>query len=325
MRLRVGRLDLDVDVRADAGEVLALIGPNGSGKSTTLRVLAGLSAVQAGRVVVGGAVCDDPATRTFVLPEHRRVGMVFQDHLLFPHLDLTENVAFGLRVRGERRDAARGRAVACLDQVGIGDLAGARPAEVSGGQAQRAALARALVTEPALLLLDEPLAALDVATRTSLRRELRSTLTGFGGATVLVTHDALDVLALADRVVVVEDGRVTQIGTLQEVTTTPRTTYVAELMGTNLLAGCAEGSRVVLDRGGSADSATSAAVLTAEAHRGPVLLLIRPSSVSLQLAEPTGSPRNRWPATVAGIDVLVDRVRVRLDGPVPLAAEVTPS
>jgi len=337
--LTLGRLDLEVALAVAPGEVLAVLGPNGSGKTTTLRVLAGLLAVESGRVVIGGVVVDDPLAATFVLPEHRRVGMVFQDHLLFPHLDLTENVAFGLRAKGAGRDDARRRAVDWLDRVGIGELAESRPAAVSGGQAQRAALARALVTEPSLLLLDEPLAALDVTTRTSLRRELRSHLGEFGGASVLVTHDTLDALALADRVIVIEEGRITQAGTLRDVTSTPRTPYVADLMGTNLLSGHAEGTSVVLDADGpavsgeqapgSVEEATASAgratVVTAEAHHGPVLVLVRPSSVTLHRDEPTGSPRNRWRGTVTGFDLLGDRVRVRIDGPVPLVAEVTPS
>lgn len=337
--LLLGRLDLDISLHVEPGEVLAVVGPNGSGKTTTLRVLAGLLAVERGSVVVGGVVVDDPATDTFLPPEHRRIGMVFQDHLLFPHLDLTENVAFGLRARGVGRDEARRRAVDWLDRVGIGELADARPRAVSGGQAQRAALARALVTEPSLLLLDEPLAALDVTTRTSLRRELRSHLGDFGGASVLVTHDTLDALALADRVIVIEEGRITQAGTLRDVTSTPRTPYVADLMGTNLLSGHAEGTNVLLDAdgpAGSAEEATASAeqatgsagratVVTAEAHHGPVLVLVRPSSVTLHHDEPTGSPRNRWRGTVNGFDLLGDRVRVRIDGPVPLVAEVTPS
>lgn len=319
-----GRLDLEAALHVEPGEVLAVVGPNGSGKTTTLRVLAGLLAVESGSVAVGGVVVDDPATDTFVLPERRRVGMVFQDHLLFAHLDLTENVAFGLRARGVGRDEARRRAVAWLDRVGIGELATARPGEVSGGQAQRAALARALVTEPSLLLLDEPLASLDVTTRTSMRRDLRAHLGGFGGATVLVTHDALDALALADRVAVIEDGRITQAGPLHEVASTPRTPYVAELMGTNLLRGDAEGTRVLL-ADDSSQAAARTTVVTAEPHHGPVLVLARPTSVTLHRDEPTGSPRNRWRFTVTGVDQLVDRVRVHLDGPVPLVAEVTPS
>lgn len=319
--LRLGRLDLSATLDVRSGEVLAVLGPNGSGKSTLLRCLAGLRAIEAGRIEVAGTVVDDPATGTFVVPERRHVGVVFQDHLLFPHKDLTANVAYGLRVRGlDRREADR-RAAEWLARVGLAGLERSRPGAVSGGQAQRAALARALITDPDLLLLDEPLSALDAGTRAGLRRDLRRHLGEFGGATVFVTHDALDALALADRVVVLEDGRVTQHGTLADVTGTPRTPYVAELMGTNLLLGRAAG--VAVELVGAAGTGTGASVTVAEPHAGDVLVLVRPSSVTVSTEEPAGSQRNRWPATVVGFDLLGERIRVRTDGPVPLVAEVT--
>lgn len=314
--LELGRLRLDAALAVEPGEVVAVLGPNGSGKTTLLRILAGLLAVDRGRVVVGGEVVDDPETGTFVLPELRQVGVVFQDHLLFPHLSLLDNAAFGLRARGVGREEARNAAANWIERLGVGPVRKSRPREVSGGQAQRAALARALVTEPVLLLLDEPLSALDVGTRTSLRRDLRRHLAGFGGSTILVTHDALDALALADRVVVLEDGSVTQSGTLDEVAKSPRTPYVADLMDTNLLAGSCVGNEVALD-------GSDAVVVVAEQHAGPVLVLVRPSSVTVHLDVPEGSPRNRWRARVVGFDPLGERVRVRLDGPVPLHAELT--
>ena len=320
--LALGRLQLDVSIEVGPGEVLAILGPNGSGKSTLRRCLAGRRAIDRGRIELGGSVVDEPATGTFVFPERRRVGVVFQDHLLFPNLDLTANVAFGLRAQGLGRREAEARGAEWLRRVGLDGLERSRPRAVSGGQAQRAALARALVTDPAALLLDEPLSALDAGSRAAVRRELRRHLGEFPGATVLVTHDALDALALADRVAVLEDGRVTQSGSLAEVTGTPRTPYVAELMGTNLVAGTAHGTEVVVDDAGTGASPV-ATVVVGETHHGPVLVLVRPSSVTLQRDEPTGSPRNRWRSTVSGFDLMGDRVRVRLDGPVPLVAEVT--
>lgn len=385
IELRLGALELSAELAVGPGEVLAVIGPNGSGKSTLLRCLAGLQAVDAGRVVVGGELVDDASSGAFVWPEDRNVGVLFQDDLLFPHMDLLDNVAYGPLARGASTSDAAAAADVWLERVGVGAHRRSRPRQVSGGQAQRAALARALVTEPDLLLLDEPLSALDAATRVTLRRELREHLGGFGGATVLVTHDALDALALADRVVVVEEGRITQSGSLTEVVGTPRTEYVAELMATNLLSGTAHATTVSLtptesrhdSASGSADATAPAStggsprspspastggspgspssgsaqsdgrrptaapgpsptpartwldgagaptVVVSEPHDGPVLVLIRPSSVTLHRDPPDGSPRNRWPVEIVGFDPLGDRVRVRLVGPVPLIAEVT--
>lgn len=323
VRLRRGTFLLDADLDVGAGEVVAVLGPNGSGKSTLMAVLSGLLAVDEGRVTIGGVVVDDPAADTFVRPEGRLVGVVFQDHLLFPNLDLCENVAFGPRSRGVRRDVAHRRAMSWLERFGIEAEASARPDAVSGGQAQRAALARALATDPALLLLDEPFSALDVSARTSLRRELRLHLADFGGATVLVTHDPLDALALADRLVVIESGRVTQSGNVADVMGSPRTPYIADLAGTNLLSGTAAGTEVELDLVAGAEE--RARLVVAEAHDGPVVVVIRPSSVTLHREEPTGSPRNRWAVTVTGLDPLGERVRIRLGGVVRLVAEVTPA
>jgi molybdate transport system ATP-binding protein len=206
-----GTLALDVAVEIADGEVLAVLGPNGAGKSTLLRVLAGLLPPDGGSVVLDGTEVWDGERH---VPAHRRdLGMVFQDYLLFPHLSVTDNVAFGLRTRGVRKPAARSAADRWLDRVGLAGLGSRRPGQLSGGQAQRAALARALVREPRVLLLDEPLSALDARTRLTVRAELRRHLGEFAGSTVLVTHDPVDAMALADRVVVVEDGSVVQEGT----------------------------------------------------------------------------------------------------------------
>jgi molybdate transport system ATP-binding protein len=295
------------------GEVVAVLGPNGAGKSTLLRVLAGLLSADDARVAVDGEVWDDATTH---LPAHRRrLGMVFQDHLLFPHLSALDNVAFGLRTRGVRRSAARGAAADWLSRVGIGDLAHRRPGALSGGQAQRAALARALVGDPALLLLDEPLSALDARTRLTVRAELRRHLADYGGSTVLVTHDPVDAMALADRVMVVEDGGVVQTGTPAEVGRHPRTDYVARLVGLSLLPGTGEGRTVRLDAGG--------VVAVAEEASGPVFAAVRPESVAVYLSRPDGSPRNVWPARLAGATPHGTSVRCELDGEVPLVADVT--
>jgi molybdate transport system ATP-binding protein len=311
--LRRGTLDLAVDLAVADGEVLAVLGPNGAGKSTLLRVLAGLLSPSEGHVTVDGTVWDDARTH---LPAHRRrLGMVFQDALLFPHLTVGENVAFGLRTRGVHRAQARTTAAGWLARVGLEGLGDRRPAQLSGGQAQRAALARALVGAPALLLLDEPLSALDARTRLTVRAELRRHLAEFAGSTVLVTHDPVDAMALADRVLVVEDGRIAQTGTPTEVSRRPRTDYVARLVGLSLLAGTGEGGSVRLDGGGVVAVGADAV--------GPVFAAVRPESVALYLERPHGSPRNVWPARLVGATPHGHTVRCELAGEVPLVADVT--
>jgi len=313
--LHVGELDLAVELDAGDGETVAVLGPNGAGKSTLLRILAGLLGVDRGFVAIDGVTVDDPATGTFVVPEDRNVGVVFQDYLLFPHLSVLENVAFGLRSRGVGRVDARVRASEWLARVGMADRGRERPTTLSGGQQQRVALARALVTEPRLLLLDEPLAALDVGTRTELRRDLRAHLATFRGARVIVTHELLDAVALADRLVVLEHGRIAQSGAVADVAGRPRSRYVADLVGTNLFHGVGRGTTVRTDQGGD--------VVTAEPADGAAYIAIHPNAVSLDRAHPEGSPRNVWRGNVVGTDLLGDRVRVHLAGPVRLVAEVT--
>jgi molybdate transport system ATP-binding protein len=315
--LTLGRLRLEVELAVGTGELVVLLGPNGAGKTTLLRALAGLVALDRGRVVVDGAVLEDTATGTWVPTERRPIGFVFQDYLLFPHLSALENVAFGLRARGLGRAEARRRAAAWLDRVGLAGHAGARPRALSGGQAQRVALARAMVSEPRLLLLDEPLAALDAATRTEVRRDLRRHLASFAGTRLLVTHDPLEAMALADRLVVLEGGRVTQTGRPAEVSERPRSGYVAELVGVNLYRGRADGGAVELAGGGR--------LIAAGEHHGEVFAAVHPRAVALHRRLPEGTPRNVLSGTADTVDVVGDRVRVRVAGQVPIVAEVTPA
>ena len=309
-----GEIELTVAISAPAGQVTSVLGPNGSGKSTLLDCIAGTVGIDDGSIVLGGVVLDQPP-KAFLPQRNRQVGAVHQDLLLFPHMRVLDNVAFGPRSRGLPASAARSRAREWLAKVGAGELEARRPGELSGGQAQRVALARALATEPHALLLDEPLSALDAGTRIEVRRELRRYLDDYEGATVLVTHDPLDVLALADRVAILEHGRLSQAGSVAEVTRHPRSRYVADLIGTNLLHGTASGAAVTVEGG--------ARLSTAEDHEGPVFLTIDPAAIALHRIEPEGSPRNRWHTTVAHLDVLGDRVRVQLSPPVPVVAEVT--
>ena len=234
------RWRLDAELAVPAGTVLALLGPNGAGKSTALRVIAGLLPASAGHVRVGERIWEESATGVRLATELRSIGVVFQDYLLFPTMNARDNVAFGLRAKGMEKAAAREIANGWLARVGLLEQAGLRPLQLSGGQAQRVALARALATTPDVLLLDEPLAALDAGARMSVRGDLRRHLGEFGGATVLVTHDPLDALILADHVAVIEAGAVVQTGTPQEITRNPRTRYVAQLVGLNLFEGRAD-------------------------------------------------------------------------------------
>ncbi|MBO2449659.1 ABC transporter ATP-binding protein [Actinomadura barringtoniae] len=304
--------DLDLELSAEPGEVVALLGPNGAGKSTALRALAGLEPSSGGHVRVDGTELGS------LPPDRRGIGMVFQDYLLFPHLSALENVAFGPRSQGVRRRDARRRAAEWLERVGLADHTAAKPRALSGGQAQRVALARALAVEPKLMLLDEPLSALDAHTKLEIRAALRRHLEGFEGAAVLVTHDPLDAMVLADRLVVIEGGRLVQEGEPAEVARHPRTDYVARLVGLNLYRGVAGGGTVVLDGG-------SGKLDTIDSLEGEVFLAFQPSAVALYRTRPDGSPRNLWQARVGSVERQGDRVRVELEGPpIAAAADVTP-
>ncbi len=311
----VGDFSEQVALEVGDGEVVAVLGPNGSGKSTLLRALCGIQPLSSGRIELDGAVLDEPKTGTLVPPEDRSCSVVFQDYLLFPHLSAQANVSFGLRNRGATKTDAAKRALEWLARMGVAEQASTRPGRLSGGQAQRVALARALAMNPRLLLLDEPMAALDVGRRGSVRHELRLHLREFAGSCVLVTHDPLDAAALADRLVIIEQGSVVQVGTLGSVTTRPRTGYVAELAGLNLLRGRASGARLVLDVG--------EVLQMANPMTGEALAVIAPRDVALSLEPPTGSPGNAWPTRVAEVNLLGDRARVLLDLPIAVTAELT--
>lgn len=317
-RIELARDGFDLDVALDAadGEVVGLLGPNGSGKSTTLRCLAGLESPRAGHIAISGSIVEDSATGVDLAPAQRSVGYVFQDYLLFPHLTVLDNVAFGPRARGVPRRDAETAARGWLDRFEIGDLAGRKPSQLSGGQAQRVALARALVTDPDLLLLDEPLAALDAGTRATVRSVLRRHLAEVRGAVVLVTHDPLDAMVLADRVVVLEAGRVIQVGTPVEVARRPASSYVASLVGVNLLRGTAHDGIVDVSGG---------VVAVGDRHiSGPVIVAIRPEAISIHRHRPEGSARNTWPGRIAALEARGDLVRVEVDSSPALAAIVTP-
>lgn len=306
---------LELHLSLAPGRTAALLGPNGAGKSTAVAALAGILPLDSGRIALDGVVMDDPDAGVFMPVEERRVGVVFQDYLLFPHLDVLQNIAFGPRSRGVGRAESRRRAMEWLERMELSGLESRSPGDLSGGQAQRVALARTLAAEPRLLLLDEPLGALDVTTRAGVRRVLAEHLREFPGPRLLITHDPADAFLLADEIHVMEDGGVTQSGTAQDIRLRPRTPYAADLAGTNLVPGTA--------RDGSVD--TGALVLHVADHdaAGPVLLTIRPNAVSVHTERPGGSFRNAWATSVSRVEPLSHRVRLLTGDPLPLAVEVT--
>lgn len=312
---RAGSFRLALELSIPPGTTTALLGPNAAGKSTAVAALAGLLPLERGRVELAGRLLEDPAAGVSVPAEERRIGVVFQDGLLFPHMSARENVAFGLRSRSVPRQDARSRADAWLERLGLSGLEDRRPGELSGGQAQRVALARALVVEPDLLLLDEPLSALDVTTRTRLRETLAEHLEAFDGPRLLITHDPTEAFLLADRICVLEDGAVTQEGTADEIRLRPRTRYAADLAGSNLLRGTASDGRVDVE----------GHVLHVADHdvKGPVLATVHPTAVSVHRGRPEGSPRNAWATRVDRIVALGDRARLRTGPPLPLTVEIT--
>ncbi len=315
--VQLGSFALDAAIDVDPGEVLAVLGPNGSGKTTLLRAIAGLVPVDRGRIRIDDTILDDAAAAIFVPPERRPVGVVFQHYLLFEHLTALGNVAFGLRARGIPKAEARQRAHAWLDRVGLDTHAGARPRELSGGQAQRVALARALAIDPQILLLDEPLAALDAATRRQVRRDLRQHLDGFDGVRILVTHDPVDAYALADQVAIFDQGRIVQTGTVSEITSHPRSRFVAELIGTNLIAGTLGADGLVTPNG--------VHVAVVAEFTGRAFAVVRPQSITLSRHVADTSARNSFTGVIDDIDRLGDRVRVGIDAPIHLTAEITAS
>ncbi|MFD4133347.1 ABC transporter permease [Streptomyces goshikiensis] len=304
------RLTLD----AEPGTTIAVVGENGAGKTTLLRALLGLTPRAHAELRLGD-------TDVTALPPHKRqVAWVPQDGALFPHLSALANTAYGLRARGVPRAEARADARAWLDRLGVGHLAHRKPAQLSGGQAQRVALARALAARPRLLLLDEPLAALDQTTRARVRHTLRTHLAEFGGVCLIVTHDPVEAVSLADRVLVLADGQTLQDAPPVEVTRHPRSPWVARMLGRNAWQGTASGGGLALAAGGRL-------VIAEELPDGvAALAIIAPEAVSVHRERPAGSPRNVWPGTVREITALGSRLRVLIgsaEAP-DLVAEITP-
>ncbi|MFB9382873.1 sulfate/molybdate ABC transporter ATP-binding protein [Pseudonocardia petroleophila] len=318
---------LDVSITAAPGEVLAVLGPNGAGKSTLLGVLSGLLRPDEGFVRVGDRVVTDTAAGVHVPPHRRGVGLLAQQALLFPHLSALDNIAFGPRARGMPRREAQERAEELLAGVDAAALGDRKPSQMSGGQQQRVALARALAPEPGLLLLDEPLAALDVDATPAMRALLRRVVRDGKRTAVLVTHSALDALVLADRVVVLTDGRVVEVGGTRDVLARPRSPFTARIAGLDLVPGVRDAAGLRTPDGllvsGRADGVEVGDAAVA---------VFPPSAVAVYASPPEGSPRNVLPVRLAAIEPRGDVVRLRagaapggpawVDG---LAADVTPA
>jgi molybdate transport system ATP-binding protein len=323
VRARLERRHVDVEFTVGPGEVLAVLGPNGAGKSTALHVIAGVVRPDDGVVRVGDRVLTDTAAGVQVPTHRRRVGLLLQDPLLFPHLRVAANVAFGARSTGLPKARVVESAHHWLAEVGAADLAGRMPRQLSGGQAQRVALARALAAEPDVLLLDEPLAGLDIAVAGAMRRVLRRVLTRDGRSAVLVTHDLVDVATLADRVAVIDGGRIAEAGPTASVLTAPRSPFGARFAGVNLVVGVAGPGGVVHAGGRDWHGVVATEVAAGE----PAVALFRPAAVAVYRERPQGSPRNTVEVTVAEVDSSGPAVRVRAGdqpgGAPGLAADIT--
>jgi molybdate transport system ATP-binding protein len=310
---------IEVAMQVADGETVALLGRNGAGKTTALEAISGVAPLTSGHIELDGRRIEN-------LPAERRgIGVAFQDAILFPRMSVLENVAFPLRARGVDRADARTRAGRLLADLAPEVRGDTMPPTLSGGERQRVALARALVSDPRLLLLDEPFAAVDAAAKPGLRALLRRTLTSFTGPSVLVTHDPIEAMTLADRLILLEDGRVTQTGTPEEVRDRPATRYAAELVGTNLFTGTLEP-----DEPGAGTISTDDGALTVvwpdPLPRRPIAdvrATLSPTEIALHVQRPEGSARNVFRGTVEEIAVSGGRARIRIRTSPPLVAELT--
>jgi molybdate transport system ATP-binding protein len=320
LRTTLGELELDISLDVSPGDCLALAGPSGAGKTSVLRMIAGTHVPTGGRIRFNDETWFDRDRGVSVPPERRRCGYVPQDHALFPHLSAWRNVAYGLRSTS-RRDR-RARALQSLERFGLAARADARPAELSGGERQRVALARALAIEPRVLLLDEPLGALDTRTRAAAARELGAVLTASQTPTILVTHDFHEAALLGRRVAIIDRGRVLQEDTAERLAAAPASAFVAEFTGSVVLTGQARrgtGALTVIDLdGGGRATAT-------DAGEGPVAISVFPWEITLGPAGGSAhdSAQNRLAARVQSITTVGNRIRVGLDAGQPLVAEIT--
>ena len=306
---RIDDRGIDVALQLADGEKVAILGPNGAGKSSVLAAIAGLLRPDSGFATLGGTTLFDVGRResptVWRAPHDRGTALLAQDPLLFPHLNVLENVAFAPRSTGSSRHTARATARRLLGEVDALHFEKRKPAQLSGGQAQRIAVARALAADPRLLLLDEPMSALDVAIVPPLRQMLRRVLKG--RSAIIVTHDVLDALLLADRVIVIEDGHVVENVPTEEVLGHPRSPFAAQIAGLNMVSGLASGNTVRNESGTSIEGIATGIIADNEA----AVAVFSPSAVSVHLTPPGGSPRNVIAAIITEIEPMGDRMRIR--------------
>lgn len=318
IRLHKGTWRLSASLGARSGQTVAVVGPNGSGKTSLLHALAGITPLADGFVTYADDSWDDPSRRLLVRPDLRDAAICFQDARLFPHLSVLDNVAFAGRCSGLSKSESRSQAIEWIDRFGLAGLADRKPGQLSGGQARRASLARTLATHASLLLLDEPTASLDGPSVVEIRELLRSVLADRQGVAVVVSHDPRDVLGLADRIVVLEDGNVINAGTATQIASQPGSAYVADLVGANLISGSASEGLFI--------TATGATFAAPSQLNGSVFAAIPTRSVRVSIADPVSSAQTpgvmRWVATVAAVEHQWADVRIRLRGQIELLADI---
>lgn len=320
LRATLEERDIDLELQVRPGEVVALLGANGAGKSTLLSLIAGLIRPDSGRITLDGTVLADAARGVWVPSHQRGVVLLAQQALLFPHLTAAANVAFGPRSKGSSRGDAKKTALRWLAAVDATEFSDRRPVQLSGGQAQRIAIARALATDPALLLLDEPMAALDVAVAPALRQLLRKVLRDTGRTALLVTHDLVDALSLADRVVVLDAGRIVEDGPTRTVLTQPRSSFAARMAGVDLIVGIAETHGLLTPGGVRVQGIVDPACVAGES----AVAVFSPAAVAVHLATPTGSPRNHLAVTITELEPRGELIRVHAEGAAgDLIADIT--
>lgn len=316
LNIVAGAHRIQAEMESPESGVIALLGPNGAGKTTILRALAGLAPLESGEITISGETWTSVATGIHLPPERRSVAWLPQENYLFQSMTVLENVIFALKNINISISAARSRGMEMLDRLGMASFATRGVTGLSGGEARRVALARALITNPKLLLLDEPLAPADAASRPLIRRELLKTLHAPGQVCVLVSHDPVDVLTLADSAVILDGGRVVERGPLQEIVARPRTPFAAEFVNMNIYRGTGRDGIVTIESG--------AQIVTTGAEGG-VIVSIPTTAPSVHHERPGGSPRNAWRGSIAHLETHADRVRLHIEGEFNIRADITPA